>query len=103
MDMDTFFLFPPFWLDGRNEQLWRGAQTLALRPKTFAVLRYLIAQAGQLITQDELLNASGGRLRSARRWSAVVFENSGLSWMIRPSIHGSFRRCIGGDIGSSCP
>jgi DNA-binding winged helix-turn-helix (wHTH) protein len=57
MDMDTFFLFPPFWLDVRNEQLWRGVQTLALRPKTFAVLRYLITQAGQLVTQDELLDA----------------------------------------------
>jgi len=61
MDIDTFFLFPPFWLDVRNEQLWRGAQTLALRPKTFAVLRYLIAQAGQLITQDELLDAVWGQ------------------------------------------
>ena len=60
MDKDIFFLFPPFWLDVRNEQLWRGAQTLVLRPKTFAVLRYLIAQAGQLITQDELLDAVWG-------------------------------------------
>ncbi len=61
MDTDIFFLFPPFWLDVRNEQLWRGAQALALRPKTFAVLRYLIAQAGQLITQDELLDAVWGQ------------------------------------------
>src|SRR5260370_33190376 len=61
MDKDTFFLFPPFWLDVRNEQLWRGAQTLALRPKTFAVLRYLIARAGQLITQDQLLDAVWGQ------------------------------------------
>src|SRR5712691_8283683 len=61
MDTDTFFLFPPFWLDVRNEQLWRGAQTLARRPKTFAVLRYLIARAGQLITQDQLLDAVWGQ------------------------------------------
>ena len=60
MDTDTVFLFPPFRLDVRNEQLWCGAQALALRPKTFAVLRYLVAQAGQLVTQDALLDAVWG-------------------------------------------
>src|SRR5712692_8034914 len=60
MDTDTIFLFPPFWLDVHNEQLWRDAQPLALRPKTFAVLRYLVARAGQLATQDALLDAVWG-------------------------------------------
>jgi predicted ATPase/class 3 adenylate cyclase len=60
MDTDTIFLFPPFRLDVRNEQLWRGTQLLALRPKTFAVLRVLVVQAGQLVTQDALLDAVWG-------------------------------------------
>jgi class 3 adenylate cyclase/predicted ATPase len=60
MDTDTIFLFPPFWLDVHNEQLWRDAQALALRPKTFAVLRYLVARAGQLVMQDALLDAVWG-------------------------------------------
>jgi len=60
MDTDTVFLFLPFRLNVRNEQLWHGAQALALRPKTFAVLRYLVARAGQLVTQDELLDAVWG-------------------------------------------
>jgi class 3 adenylate cyclase/predicted ATPase len=60
MDTDTIFLFPPFWLDVHNEQLWRDAQALALRPKTFAVLRYLAARAGQLVTQEALLDAVWG-------------------------------------------
>jgi DNA-binding winged helix-turn-helix (wHTH) protein len=60
MDTDTLFLFPPFRLDVHNEQLWDGTQILALRPKTFAVLRVLVAQAGQLVTQDALLDAVWG-------------------------------------------
>ncbi len=60
MDTGSVFLFPPFQLDVRGEQLWRGAQALALRPKTFAVLQCLVAQAGQVVTQDALLDAVWG-------------------------------------------
>ena len=49
--------FHPFRLDPMNEQLWRGAQLISLRPKTFAVLRYLVEHPGQLVTQDDILNA----------------------------------------------
>jgi DNA-binding winged helix-turn-helix (wHTH) protein len=47
--------FPPFRVDLGNEQLWRGAELLPLRPKPFAVLRYLLTHAGQLVTKAELL------------------------------------------------
>src|SRR6266446_9775995 len=60
MDTDTGFFFPPFWLDVRHDQLWRDSQALTLRPKTFAVLRYLVEQAGQVVTQDALLDAVWG-------------------------------------------
>jgi DNA-binding winged helix-turn-helix (wHTH) protein len=49
--------FPPFRLDGANEQVWRATQPIVLRPKTFAVLRCLIEHAGQLQTKAELLDA----------------------------------------------
>ena len=49
--------FAPFRLDLANEQLWRGAQLLAVRPKTFAVLRYLVEHPGRLVTRDELRQA----------------------------------------------
>jgi class 3 adenylate cyclase/tetratricopeptide (TPR) repeat protein len=45
------------WLDLANECLWRGDQALALRPKTFALLRYLVAHPGQLLTKAVLLEA----------------------------------------------
>ena len=60
MNSDPIFLFPPFWLDTRSEQLWHGVASLALRPKTFAVLQYLVTQAGQVVTQDALLDAVWG-------------------------------------------
>ncbi|MGH9839161.1 MAG: AAA family ATPase [Blastocatellia bacterium] len=50
-------VFPPFRLDTANQQLWRGEETLALRPKTFAVLVYLLERPGQLVTKEELLDA----------------------------------------------
>ena len=50
-------LFRSFRLDVENEQLWQGQQPVALRPKTFAVLRHLVQRAGRLVTKEELLNA----------------------------------------------
>src|SRR5262249_16696553 len=49
--------FDRFCLDVTNECLWRGSQTIKLRPKPFAVLEYLLGRPGQLVTKDELLNA----------------------------------------------
>src|SRR5262245_25388335 len=47
----------PVWLDLANERLWCGDQALPLRPKTFALLRYLVAHPGQLLTKAALLEA----------------------------------------------
>ena len=60
MNSYPIFLFPPFWLDTGSEQLWHGTRALPLRPKTFAVLQYLLTQAGQVVTQDALLDAVWG-------------------------------------------
>ena len=49
--------FGGFRLDTANEQLWRGEQVVALRPKAFAVLGHLVAHAGELVTKQQLLDA----------------------------------------------
>lgn len=49
--------FDPFKLDVANQCLWRGHTRMALMPKPFDVLTYLVQNAGRLITQDELLRA----------------------------------------------
>src|SRR5262245_48379554 len=48
--------FAPFRLDLAGELLWRETQPVALRPKAFAILRYLAENAGRLVTKEELLN-----------------------------------------------
>jgi Tol biopolymer transport system component/DNA-binding winged helix-turn-helix (wHTH) protein len=49
--------FPPFRLDAENGYLWRGPERIALTPKAFSVLQYLVERAGRLVTQQELLDA----------------------------------------------
>jgi DNA-binding winged helix-turn-helix (wHTH) protein len=51
------WLFPPFRLDAGNQRLWRGDVSVALMPKPFAVLQYLVEHAGRLVTQNELYAA----------------------------------------------
>ncbi|MGE0681473.1 MAG: AAA family ATPase [Candidatus Binatia bacterium] len=48
--------FRPFRLDVANERLWRRSREVSLRPKTFAVLRYLLEHADRLVTKEELLD-----------------------------------------------
>lgn len=48
--------FGAFVLDTANECLWSEGAQIALQPKPFAVLRYLVENSGRLITHDELLD-----------------------------------------------
>lgn len=49
--------FESFTLDTGNECLWHSGTRIALAPKPFAVLRYLVENAGRLVSHDELLDA----------------------------------------------
>src|SRR5262249_49407829 len=49
--------FGRFALDPTNARLYRGDEVVVLRGKTLAVLEYLAARPGQLVTKDELLRA----------------------------------------------
>ena len=51
------WLFGPFRLDPANACLWRGPEAMALPPKVFAVLHYLVTHPDHLVTKDELLDA----------------------------------------------
>src|SRR5712691_8803560 len=44
-------------LDLESEQLWREEEALRLRPKSFAVLRYLVKHAGRMVRKEELMRA----------------------------------------------
>jgi DNA-binding winged helix-turn-helix (wHTH) protein len=51
---DSNLYFGPFRLE-RNIRLWRGEQVVEWRPRSLAVLRYLAARPGQLVTEEQLL------------------------------------------------
>ncbi|HLX38571.1 MAG TPA: winged helix-turn-helix domain-containing protein, partial [Candidatus Binataceae bacterium] len=57
MGAESHLRFPPYQLDTQNEQLLRDQKPIPLRPKPFALLRYLAAHPGRLVTQDELRKA----------------------------------------------
>ena len=78
------FLFAPFRLDVSSEQLWREEEAIPLRPKTFAVLRYLVEHAGQLVTKDELLDTV---------WAGTIVSDTVLKSCIR-----ELREALGDDV-----
>ncbi|MBI1816978.1 MAG: AAA family ATPase [Deltaproteobacteria bacterium] len=53
-DSNETIVFPPFALDLRGGRLLRGAHTIPLRPKTWAVLCYLAERPGVLVSKEEL-------------------------------------------------
>jgi predicted ATPase len=49
--------FESFRLDTVNHCLWRAGERMALTPKAFDILRYLVEHSERLVAQDELLEA----------------------------------------------
>lgn len=51
------YFFAPFRLDMASERLWRNDVPVSLRPKAFALLRYLVERPQRLVTKEALLEA----------------------------------------------
>src|SRR5499433_3486856 len=49
--------FGPFAVDPANACLWHGTEVVALSPKAFDVLHYLVQHPNRVVTKDELLDA----------------------------------------------
>ncbi len=49
--------FGPFRLDSTTGSLWRDDELISLPPKPFALLACLVAQAGEVVTKEVLLDA----------------------------------------------
>ena len=50
-------VFHSFRLDPQNQCLWRGETRVAMTPRAFDVLRYLVEHPGRLVTHEEILEA----------------------------------------------
>jgi DNA-binding winged helix-turn-helix (wHTH) protein len=57
LSKDQSIVFYPFRLDVANQCLWRGSESIELKPKAFAVLHHLVSHAGQLVSKEDLLDA----------------------------------------------
>jgi pimeloyl-ACP methyl ester carboxylesterase/DNA-binding winged helix-turn-helix (wHTH) protein len=56
-DVRSVYRFGPFCLDVRERRLSRGPDLIPLRGKVFDTLSVLVANAGRLVTKQELLDA----------------------------------------------
>ena len=54
MEQEYRLAFGPFHFDGTPGRLWQGEQAIVLRPQSLAMLRYLVAHPGRLVTKAEL-------------------------------------------------
>ena len=75
------FIFTPFRLDLGAERLWQGEVATRLTAKAFAVLRYLVEHAGQLVPKDDLVTAV---------WAQLYVSEAALASCI-----GEIRRALG--------
>src|SRR5215211_1109765 len=54
MEQESHRVFGPFHVDSTHGHLWRGEQAIALRPQSLALLHYLVAHPGRLVTKAEV-------------------------------------------------
>jgi eukaryotic-like serine/threonine-protein kinase len=69
-DRPHFYEFGPFRVDPARRVLLRDGRLVALQPKAFEILVFLVRNPGRLITKEELLSAI---------WPELVVEESNLS------------------------
>jgi class 3 adenylate cyclase len=80
--------FAGFTLDLRRGCVRAGDREMELRPKSFAVLKYLVENAGRLVAKDELINAI---------WPSVSVADESLTHCVsdvRRALSDSDRRLI---------
>ena len=65
---------PPVRIEAENEWAWCGDRRLELTPKSFAILRHFVDQAGRLVTKEDLLAAV---------WGDTVVSEAALTSCIR--------------------
>jgi len=78
--------FHSFKLDAANEQLFDGERLVVLRPKAFALLRFLVENPGRLLKKDEIL---------AGVWKDTSVASAGLKVIV-----GELREALGDDPAS---
>jgi predicted ATPase/DNA-binding winged helix-turn-helix (wHTH) protein len=93
--------FGPFRLDQAPTELWCAEQPVSLRPKTLALLAYLVAHAGQMVTKDALLEAvwpetsvGDGVLKASVSELRKVFRDTPTASQWIATVHGRGYRFV---------
>lgn len=76
-------VFGPFRFDPLQGQLWRGKREVVLQPRPMAVLHYLLAHPGQVVSKAELL---------AQVWAGTYVTTTALRICVR-----AIRKALGED------
>ena len=96
--------FGPFRLEMPKGRLWRGDQVIPLRPRSLAMLGYLVAHAGRLVTKAEVLQHVWGGTHvaesvlrvSVREIRAALGDAAGAPQYLE-TVGGQGYRFLGGD------
>jgi DNA-binding winged helix-turn-helix (wHTH) protein/predicted ATPase len=86
MEQEHSLTFGPFRLDRTQGRLWRGDQVIPLRPRSLAMLGYLVAHAGRLVTKAEV---------QEHVWGGTHVTES----VLRVSVH-EIRAALGDTVGA---
>ncbi|MGO9450543.1 MAG: AAA family ATPase, partial [Candidatus Binataceae bacterium] len=73
MTEDKAYQFSSFKFDPSAGRLWKGSEFRPIRRKTFALLEYLLANSGRLVTREDLLAAV---------WPEVNINEEGLTMCV---------------------
>src|SRR5262245_21713986 len=97
-------------MDLAAERLWRRDEPVHLRPKTWAVLRYLVERPGRLITKDELLAAvwestavTEGTLTKSIGELRVALDDAADAPRFIETVHGRGFRFVGHTAAAEAP
>ena len=86
MEPEHRITFGPFCLEleETHGRLWRGEHIIALRPRSLAVLRYLVEHAGRLVTKAELRQQVWTRTHVTDTVGNALFMSKPGRWSCAP-------------------
>src|SRR5215475_5110322 len=111
MTPEHHLTFGPFRLEMPQGRLWRGDQVIPLRPRSLAMLGYLVAHAGRLVTKAEVLQHVWGGTHvaesvlrvSVREIRAALGDAAGAPKYLETVAQQGYRFHVAGDTAEPPP
>ena len=95
MDQEHTLTFGPFRLETTSGRLWCEDDVIPLRPRSMAMLQYLVERPGRLVTKAELLQQVwAGGLMSATTCCGLRCVIFAKHWVTQPRRRSILRRSV---------